>query len=46
MAQIDGFFKMMVEQNASDLHMIAGQQPMVRVDGEIERIKYPKFDSD
>jgi twitching motility protein PilT len=41
LANIDGFFNMMKEQGASDLHLISGQQPMVRIDGEIERIKYP-----
>jgi twitching motility protein PilT len=41
MATIDGFFKMMKEQGASDLHLVSGQQPIVRIDGEIERIKYP-----
>ncbi len=38
MAKIDEFFRMMAEQGASDLHMISGQQPVLRVDGELERI--------
>jgi twitching motility protein PilT len=38
MAKIDEFFRMMVEQGASDLHMISGQPPVLRVDGELERI--------
>ena len=33
MAQIDAFFKLMNEQGASDLHMMAGQQPILRVRG-------------
>jgi twitching motility protein PilT len=38
MAKIDEFFQMMAEQGASDLHLISGQQPILRVDGELERI--------
>jgi twitching motility protein PilT len=38
MAKIDEFFRMMVEHNASDLHLISGQLPVLRVDGELERI--------
>lgn len=38
MAKIDAFFQMMAEQGASDLHLISGQQPVLRVDGELERI--------
>ncbi len=45
MATIDGFFKMMTDIGASDLHLIAGQKPMVRVHGEIQRIDFPVFDS-
>ena len=39
MAKIDAFFKLMNDQGASDLHLVAGQQPALRVRGEIERIK-------
>jgi len=40
MAQIDAFFKLMNEQGASDLHMVAGQQPLLRVRGDMEPVKY------
>ena len=40
MAQIDAFFKLMNSQGASDLHMVAGQQPVLRIHGEMERVKY------
>lgn len=33
---IDVLLKMMVEKNASDLHLKAGSPPMLRVDGELE----------
>ncbi|VAX22884.1 Twitching motility protein PilT [hydrothermal vent metagenome] len=40
MAKIDAFFKLMAEQGASDLHMISGQQPVLRIHGDMERVKY------
>jgi twitching motility protein PilT len=46
MAKIDAFFKLMNEQGASDLHLVAGQQPALRIRGEIERVKYPPLESD
>ena len=46
MAQIDAFFKLMNEQQASDLHLAAGKQPILRVKGELERIKYNPLDND
>ena len=46
MAKIDAFFKLMHEQGASDLHLIAGQQPILRVRGEIERVKYDPLEND
>jgi twitching motility protein PilT len=46
MARIDAFFKLMNEQGASDLHLVSGQQPALRIRGDIERIKYKLLDSD
>ena len=46
MAKIDAFFKLMHEQGASDLHLVSGQQPALRVLGDIERIKYKVLESD
>ena len=46
MAKIDAFFKLMSEQGASDLHLVSGQQPALRLRGEIERIKYKVLESD
>ncbi|MDP2861762.1 MAG: type IV pilus twitching motility protein PilT [Desulfobacterales bacterium] len=46
MAKIDAFFKLMNEQGASDLHLVAGQPPALRVRGDIERIKYKVLDTD
>jgi twitching motility protein PilT len=46
MAQIDAFFKLMNDQGASDLHLASGQQPILRIRGELERIKYKELDND
>jgi twitching motility protein PilT len=46
MAQIDAFFKLMHENRASDLHLMAGQQPVLRIDGELERVKYDILGND
>lgn len=46
MAQIDAFFKLMNEQGASDLHLVSGQQPVLRIQGELERVKYKPLDND
>jgi len=46
MAQIDAFFKMMHEMGASDLHLSSGSQPIIRLNGVLERVKYPAFDPD
>ncbi len=40
MARIDAFFKLMHDTGASDLHLIAGNPPVLRVRGEMERVKY------
>ncbi|NLA74158.1 MAG: type IV pili twitching motility protein PilT, partial [Deltaproteobacteria bacterium] len=46
MAQIDAFFKLMYEQGASDLHLVTGQQPVIRINGELTRIKYKPLEND
>jgi twitching motility protein PilT len=46
MAKIDAFFKLMNDQGASDLHLVAGQQPALRIRGEIERVKYKVLNND
>ncbi|HZS12568.1 MAG TPA: ATPase, T2SS/T4P/T4SS family, partial [Nitrospirales bacterium] len=39
MAKIDALFKTMAEEGASDLHLVSGQKPALRVRGELERIE-------
>jgi twitching motility protein PilT len=46
MAKIDAFFHLMHEQGASDLHLVSGQQPALRIRGDIERIKYDVLTTD
>lgn len=38
MKSIDSFFKTAIEAGASDVHLIAGQSPMMRVNGELSEI--------
>lgn len=46
MAQIDAFFKLMNDEGASDLHMVADQQPVLRIRGDMERVKFKKMSND
>jgi twitching motility protein PilT len=46
MAKIDAFFKLMNDQGASDLHLVSGQPPALRLRGEIERVKYKTLQND
>lgn len=46
MAKIDAFFKLMNEEGASDLHLIAGERPVLRITGDLERVKYKVLDND
>ncbi len=46
MAKIDAFFKLMNEQGASDLHLVAGSQPILRIRGDMERVKFKELDND
>ncbi|NLM09185.1 MAG: type IV pilus twitching motility protein PilT [Clostridiaceae bacterium] len=39
--KIDALLTLIVEKNASDLHLIAGFQPAMRINGEIRPIDYP-----
>ncbi len=46
MAKIDAFFKLMNDQGASDLHLVSGQPPAMRIDGDMERVKYKTLEND
>lgn len=36
----------MFEQKASDLHMASGNPPMLRINGELQRVDYPPLEND
>ena len=40
MAKIDALLKLMIEYKASDLHVTSGSPPLLRINGELERIVY------
>jgi len=46
MAKIDAFFQLMHDQGASDLHLVSGQQPVIRIRGDMERIKFDVLNND
>ena len=46
MAKIDALFKIMNDQGASDLHLVAGSQPIIRVHGDMERVDYKSLEND
>ena len=46
MAKIDAFFKLMNDQGASDLHLVSGQPPALRIRGDMERVKYKNLEND
>lgn len=43
MAQIHAFFKMLNEHEGSDLHLSSGSQPMLRIRGDLQRIKFKQM---
>lgn len=46
MAEIDKLFKLMVQQNASDMHLSAGVQPFFRIHGEMAGLNHPPLEND
>jgi len=46
MARIDTFFRFMMEQKASDLHLSTGNQPILRINGELVRVDAPPLEND
>ncbi|MCG8421716.1 MAG: type IV pilus twitching motility protein PilT [Proteobacteria bacterium] len=46
MAKLDAFFKLMVDQGASDLHLTSGSQPILRVSGDLQRVRYQALKND
>lgn len=46
MISLHQLLKATVKQNASDLHLVAGSPPLLRVDGKMVRIKAPELTSE
>lgn len=46
MAKIDPFFKLMVDTGASDLHLSVGNPPLLRLHGDLQRVKYKNLEED
>jgi len=44
MAQINAFFNMLHEYGGSDLHLASGSQPLMRLRGQLTRIKYKELE--
>jgi Tfp pilus assembly pilus retraction ATPase PilT len=40
LARLDSFLRLVVEQNASDLHFHAGVVPLIRHDGELVPLNF------
>lgn len=43
MAKIDAFFRLLATEGGSDLHLSAGNKPMIRKHGELKKIQHPPF---
>jgi len=39
-AKLDAFFKLMADTGASDVHLVSGNPPVLRIRGDMERVKY------
>jgi twitching motility protein PilT len=46
MAKIDAFFNLMFEQKASDVHLASGNPPILRINGELQRVDFPPLEND
>jgi len=46
MPKLDPFFKLMVDTGASDLHLSVGNPPVIRLHGDLQRIKYKPLEED
>ena len=46
MAEIDKLFRLMVQQNASDMHLSAGSPPCFRIHGEMTKLNHPPLETE
>jgi twitching motility protein PilT len=45
MAEIDKLFKIMIAQNASDMHLSSGSPPYLRIHGSMAKLDHPPLDN-
>lgn len=46
MAQVDKFLNFLVKNRGSDLHIVTGSPPIVRIDGQLQKMKLPPLTGD
>ncbi len=46
MAEIDKLFKLMIQQNASDMHLSSGSAPYFRIHGQMTVLNHPSLDNE
>src|SRR5258708_4544336 len=46
MAKIDAFLNLIFEKKGPNLHRASGNPPILRIDGELQRVDYPALESD
>jgi twitching motility protein PilT len=46
MAQIDKFLNFLVKNRGSDVHLVTGSPPIVRLDGEMQKMKLPPLNDE
>ena len=44
MAQINAFFEMLHQYGGSDLHLTSGSQPLLRLRGQLQKVKFKAFE--
>ena len=46
MSRVNAFLELLVKQKGSDLHLVSGNPPRIRLFGEIHPVKYRELSSD
>lgn len=46
MSRVDAFLELLTKQNGSDLHLVSGNPPRIRLFGEIHPVKYRELSAD
>ncbi|MCA9728190.1 MAG: PilT/PilU family type 4a pilus ATPase [Candidatus Eisenbacteria bacterium] len=45
-ARIDAFLELLIKQRGSDLHLVTGQPPRIRVHGQVEKIHFRELEAE